>query len=140
MYHVPKTNRWQQVHVQKYLYLINIGLYSLASYLTIFKTPTIIAWWLDDPRHDLNFASFIWFPIGLLLLNSFIWQRSYTTRTLGIIGISLLLINGFMTEFKHVYFSDADQVGWAVVTLLSAMFALYACYRARPWRKLQQRT
>ncbi len=38
MYQVPKAkaHRWQQVSIQKYLYLINIGLYSLASYISIF--------------------------------------------------------------------------------------------------------
>ncbi|WP_160319460.1 hypothetical protein [Herpetosiphon geysericola] len=37
MYQVRKARRWQQVHVQKYLYLINIGLYSLAIYLLILQ-------------------------------------------------------------------------------------------------------
>ncbi|MBM7842135.1 hypothetical protein [Herpetosiphon giganteus] len=140
MYQVPKARRLQQVRIQQYLYLINIGLYSLAIYLSIFTAENIVGWWLDDPRYDLNFASFIWFPIGLLLLNPLIWQQKYTPTSLGILTGLLILINGFMFGFMQVDVSDADQLGWAVVTLLSAMFAWYACYRARPWRKLQKRT
>ena len=137
MYRVPKTNSWQFVQLQKQLYLINIGLYSLAIYLSIFSANKITGWWVGDPWYRLDYALFIWFPIGLLLINPFIWQRTYTLKTLVITASSLLGLNIFLAGFMRVDFSDADQVGWGVLTLLSAMFSLYAWYRAKPWRKFK---
>lgn len=138
MYHVPKTSRWQYRRLQQSLYFVNIGLYSLMIFLTIFSASRIARWWLDDPGYRLDYATFIWFPIGLLLLNPFIWQRMYSLGTLAITGISLLLLNIFLMGFMRVDFSDADQIGWGVVTLFSVTITLVVWHRAKPWRKFNR--
>lgn len=138
MYRVPKTSRWQYGRLQQSLYLVNIGLYSLMVFLTIFSASKIVRWWLDDPWYLLDYASFIWLPIGLLLLNPFIWQRMYALTTLVITGSSLLLLNIFLMGFMRFNFSDADQIGWGVVTLFSVAITLVVWYRAAPWRKFNR--
>ncbi|ABX07055.1 MAG TPA: hypothetical protein DEF47_13715 [Herpetosiphon sp.] len=138
MYHVPKTSRWQYGCLQQSLYLVNIGLYSLMVFLTIFSASKIVRWWLDDPRYELDYATFIWLPIGLLLLSPFIWQRMYALGTLAITGSSLLLLNIFLMVFLRVDFSDADQIGWSVVILFSVAITLVVWYRAKPWRKFNR--
>lgn len=138
MYRVPKTSRWQYGRLQQSLYLVNIGLYLLMVFLTIFSASKIVEWWLDDPRYELDYATFIWLPIGLLLLNPFIWQRMYALGTLAITGSSLLLLNIFLMGFMRVDFSDADQIGWGVVILFSMAITLVVWHRAKPWRKFNR--
>lgn len=138
MYQVPKTSRWQYDRLQQSLYLVNIGLYSLMIFLTIFSASRIARWWLDDLGYRFDYATFIWFPIGLLLLNPFIWQRMYRPTTLAITGSSLLLLNIFLMGFMRFDFSDADQIGWGVVTLFSVTITLVVWYRAAPWRKFNR--
>ncbi|GAA5529569.1 hypothetical protein [Herpetosiphon gulosus] len=107
-------------------------------FLTIFSASRIVRWWLDDPWYLLDYATFIWFPIGLLLLNPLIWQRMYALTTLVITGSSLLLLNIFLMGFMRVDFSDADQIGWGVVTLFSVAITLIVWHRAAPWRKFNR--
>ncbi len=136
MNRLPKATKSEPSNLKKYLYLANIGLYSLAVYLIIFTAHAIMRWWQEDLRYALNYAAFIWLPIGLLLLNPLIWRRVYPTISLEIVGIGLLLLNLVLMTFLKPDYRVMDQLGWGVVTLISVMFTLYAWYRAKPWHKV----
>ncbi len=135
MYNVSKASKSQPSKLKKYLYLVNIGLYALAAYLSIFTAENIIGWWHKDSRYELNYAAFIGLPIGLLLLNLFIWRRVYLTLSLEIGAIGLLLLNLFLLSFMSSGYRVSNLVGWAVVTLISTAITLSTAYRAKPWNR-----
>ena len=120
-------------NLKKYLYLVNIGLYSLMVYLSIFTAKIIMRWWLDDQSYQLNYASFIWLPIGLLILNPLIWSRVYPTIILQLSAIGLLFLNLVGLSFIGGSYRLASLLGWGVITLISIAMTVYGWYTTKPW-------
>ncbi|XSG74813.1 hypothetical protein ACP8Y2_21845 [Herpetosiphon llansteffanensis] len=135
MYNVSKASKSQPSKLRKYLYLANIGLYSLAVHFIIFTAEQIMGWWHEDSRYQLNYVSFIWLPIGLLLLNPFIWRRVYPTLSLEIGALCLLLLNLFLLSFMESGDHGSNLVGWRIVTLISTATTLYVWSIAKPWQQ-----
>ena len=129
-----KTSKSQPIKLKKYLYLVNIGLYSLAIYLSTFIAEAFVSWWLEDANYQLDYASYIWFPISLLLLNPVIWRKVYPTLGLEIVGIGLLCGNLFLLTFMGSSYRMANALGWGVVTVGSIALTVYTWYRAKPWK------